>query len=126
MELTDAVKSLLIDAAKSLKGSVRRRWMARTVQELGSGGQRHAARALGWSRVPIRKGTHEMARGFTCLEAFSARGRKRAAVHLPPLLTELTALVESHSQADPQCRTTRLSTRLTAAEVRPHLIAHKG
>lgn len=126
MELTDSVKSLLIDAAKSLKGSVRRRFMARTVQELGSGGQRHAERELGWSRVTIRKGTHEMASGFTCLDAFSARGRKRAEAHLPHLLTDLTAIVDSQSQADPQFRTTRLYTRLTAAEVRQQLIAHKG
>ena len=126
MELTDSVKSLLIDAVKSLKGSVRRRFMARTVQELGAGGQRCAERALGWSRVTIRKGPHEMASGFTCLEAFSARGRQRAEVHLPHLLADLTAIVESQSQADPPCRPTRLSTRLTAGEVRQQLIAHKG
>jgi hypothetical protein len=126
MELTDSVKSLLIDAAKSLKGSVRRRFMARTVQELGPGGQRRAERALGWSRVTIRKGTHEMASGFTCLDAFAARGRKRAEVHLPHLLTDLTAIVDSQSQADPQFRTTRLYTRLTAAAVRQQRIAHKG
>jgi DDE family transposase len=126
MELTDSVKSLLIDAVKSLKGSVRRRFMARTVQELGSGGQRRAERELGWSRVTIRKGTHEMASGFTCLDAFSVRGRKRAEVHLPHLLADLTAIVDSQSQADPQFRTTRLYTRLPAAEVRQQLIAHKG
>jgi hypothetical protein len=108
MELTDAVKSLLIDAVKSLKGSVRRRFMARTVQELGAGGQRRAERELGWSRVTIRKGTHEMASGFTCLDACSARGRKRAEVHLPHLLADLTAIVASQSHADPQFRTTRL------------------
>ncbi len=47
MELTDSVKSLLIETAKSLKGNARRVFMARTVKELGRGGQRQAASELG-------------------------------------------------------------------------------
>ena len=42
MELTEEVKSLLLNTAKDLKGSVRRRFMARTVQAMGEGGQRQA------------------------------------------------------------------------------------
>ena len=56
MELTDSLTALLIDTAKTLTGSARRRFMARTVQELGPGGQRRAERALGWCRGTIRKG----------------------------------------------------------------------
>lgn len=126
MELTDSVKHLLIETAKSLKGSARRLFMARTVKELGPGGQRRAAHELGWGRMTIRKGMHELDSGLTCLDAFSLRGRKRAEEHLPNLLTDITAIVDSQSQADPQFRTTRLYTRLTAAEVRRQLIAQKG
>jgi hypothetical protein len=126
MELTDSVKQLLIETAKSLKGSARRLFMARTVKELGPGGQRRAAHELGWGRMTIRKGMHELDSGLTCLDAFSLRGRKRAEEHLPNLLTDITAIVDSQSQADPQFRTTRLYTRLTAAEVRRQLIAQKG
>ena len=126
MELTDSLKSLFMETAKSLKGSARRLFMARTVKELGAGGQRRAERALGWGRMTIRKGTHELESGFTCLDAFSARGRKRVEVHLPHLLSDIKAIVDSQSQADPQFRTNRLYTRLTAAEVRQQLIAHKG
>jgi Rhodopirellula transposase DDE domain len=126
MELTDSLKTLFMETAQSLKGSARRLFMARTVKELGRGGQRCAERELGWNRGPLRKGTHELQSGFTCLDALSARGRKRAEDHLPPLLLDLQAIVDSQSQADPQCRTTRLYTRLSAAEVRRQLIAHKG
>jgi len=126
MELTTSVKSLLIETAKALKGSARRLFMARTVKELGPGGQRRAERELGWGRMTMRKGTHELESGFTCLDAFAARGRKRVEDHLPNLLTDTQALVDSQSQADPQFRTNRLYTRLTAAEVRRQLIAHKG
>jgi hypothetical protein len=44
MDLTDSLKSLFIETAKALKGSARRLFMARTVQELGPGGQRRAER----------------------------------------------------------------------------------
>ena len=126
MELTDSVKALLVETAKSLKGSARRVFMARSVKELGAGGQRLAARELGWGRMTIRKGMHELESGVICMDAFSSRGRKRAEQHLPNLLTDISAIVDSQSQADPQFRTTRLYTRLTAAEVRRQLIAQHG
>ena len=126
MELTDSLKTLLIETAKSLKGSARRLFMARTVKELGRGGQHRAARELRWGRMTIRKGMHELASGVMCVDAFALRGRKRAEVHLPNLLTDIRAIVDSQSQADPQFRSKRLYTRLTAAEVRRQLIAQKG
>jgi transposase len=126
MERTNALKTLLIETAKALKGSARRLCMARTVKELGPGGQPRAARELRWGRMTIRKGMRELDSGIVCLDAFARRGRKRAEGPLPPLLTAIQAIVESQSQAAPQFRSTRLSTRLTAAEVRRQLIAHKG
>ena len=126
MELSDSLKTLFVDTARSLKGSARRLFMARTVKELGVGGQRRAERELGWSRVTIRKGSHELESGFRCLDAFAARGRKRVEDHLPSLLTDIKAIVDSQSQTDPQFRTARLYTRLSAAEVRRQLIVQKG
>ncbi len=126
MDLTDSVKTLLHETAQSLKGSARRRFMARTVRELGPGGQARAARELHWGRMTIRKGLHELDSGLHCADAFAARGRKPAEAHLPHLLTDLRALVDSQSQADPQFRTQRLYTRLTAAEVRRQLIIQHG
>jgi Rhodopirellula transposase DDE domain len=126
MELTDSLKTLFMETARSLKGSARRLFMARTVKELGQGGQRHAERELGWSRVTIRKGTHELESGFTCRDAFAARGRKPVEAHWPTLLRDMKAIVDSQSQTDPQFRTTRLYTRLSAAEVRRQLIAQQG
>ena len=98
MELTTSLKELFIDAAKSLKGSARRIFMAGTVRELGEGGQRRAERELGWNRVTIRKGKHELKSGFVCIDSFSARGRKRAEDHLPNLLADIGDIVDSQSQ----------------------------
>src|SRR5438105_3022378 len=126
MELTEVVKELLVKTAKALKGSDRRLFMARSVQALGEGGQRLAERELGWNRGTKSLGMHEVECGIVCVDAFSARGRKRSEDHLPHLLSDITAIVDGQSQADPQFRTSRLYTRLTAAEVRRQLIAQFG
>lgn len=126
LDLTPALIVLVQATATALRGSARRLFQARVVRALGPGGQTRAERALGWNRRTIRKGTHELQHGLTCQDAFAARGRKRAEVHLPHLLTDIRALVDEQSQTDPQFKTTRLYTRLSAAEVRRQLIAQKG
>ena len=126
MDLTDELKSLLIETAEQLKGSARRLFLARTVKALGPGGASQAEREFGWNRKTIRKGMHELESGVTCLDAFSARGRKLAEEHMPHLLSDIRALVDGQSQADPQFKTNRLYTRLTASEVRRQLIAKFG
>ena len=126
MELTDELKCFLIETAKQLKGSALRLFQARTVKALGSGGASLAERELGWNRKTIRKGIHEVESGIICLDAFGARGRKRAEDHLPTLLEDIRAIVDGQSQTDPQFKTQRLYTRLTAPEVRRQLIAQKG
>lgn len=126
LELTDSRRAWLIETAQALKGYERRRFMARTVRELGRGGQSQAERELGWNRQTLRKALQELERGFRCVDGFALRRRKRAEDHLPHLLADLKALVDAQSQTDPDFRTNRLYTRLTAAEVRRQLIAQKG
>ena len=117
---------VLIGAAKALKGSQRRLFMARTVRAMGRGGQRWAEEHLGWCRDTIRKGTHELRSGMTCVDAFSARRRKPAEDHLPRLLDDIRDIVDGQCQADPKFQTQRLFIRISAAEVRRRLIASKG
>jgi hypothetical protein len=117
---------VLIDAAKALKGSLKRLFMARTVAAMGRGGQRWAQEHLGWCRETIRKGTHELHSGLTCVDAFHCRRRKPAEEHLPRLLDDIRSIADGQSQADPKFQTDRLFTRISAAEVRRQLIAAKG
>jgi hypothetical protein len=117
---------VLIDAAQALKGSQRRLFMARTVRAMGRGGQRWALEHLGWCRDTIRKGTHELDSGMTCVDAFSARRRKPAEEHLPRLLDDIRAIVDGQCQADPKFQTSRLFIRISAAQVRSRLITRKG
>jgi hypothetical protein len=125
MELTEAMRTLLIDTADSLRGAHRRRFMAQTVDRLGLG-QRQAQRQLGWTRDTLRKAQHELRSGVTCLDAFAARGRKPVEFHLPQLRADIQAIVQDHCQTDPTFRTTRRYCRLTAAEVRRQLIERHG
>jgi hypothetical protein len=117
---------VLIGAAKALKGSRRRLFMAKTVEAMGRGGQVWAESHLGWNRETIRKGTHELRTGMTCVDAFHCRRRKPAEEHLPRLLEDIRAIADGQSQADPKFQTERLFTRISAKEVRRLLIATKG
>ena len=126
VELTEALKETYIETARALKGSDRRVFMAQIVKSLGRGGQRRAARELGWSRTTIQKGQREFETGERIVDHFSARGRHKAEEKLPHLLVDLAAIVEGESQTDPTFHSTRLYTRLSAAEVRRQLIVQKG
>jgi len=92
---------VLIDTARVLKGNQKRLFMARAVKAMGRGGQRWAEDHLGWSRVTIRKGMRELHSGMTCLDAFSARGRRPVEGRLPRLLDDIKDIADGQSQADP-------------------------
>src|SRR3954452_23873022 len=117
---------VLIDAARGLKGSQKRVFMAKAVAAMGRGGQRWAQENLGWCRETIRKGTHDLRSGMTCVDAFHCRRRKPAEEHLPRLLDDIRSVADGQSQADPRFQTDRLFTRISAAEVRRQLIQRKG
>ena len=126
MELTDSLKTFFAATVETLRGSNRRLFIARTVLLLGHGGASRAEQQLGWNRGTIRKGLHELQSGLPCLDATTLRGRLRTEVQLPHLLEDVRALVDAQSQTDPTFKTSRLYTRLTAAEVRAQLITRKG
>ncbi len=85
-----------------------------------------AAKELGWNRDLIRKGCHELKSGFTCVDAFSSRGRKRWKERQPGLANDIRAIVDAQCQTDPTFRTTRLYRRITAKEVCRQLLENKG
>lgn len=125
LDLSDSLKALFQDTAERLKGSDRRQFMARVVQELGPGGVSKAERDLGWNRGTIRKGRYELEHG-PIEDAFDQRGRKPLETHFPALLDDIRAIVEPQTQADPSLTSERLYTRISAAQVRRQLIKHKG
>ena len=125
MELSPSMCVWLAETANSFHGAQRRHFMAQTVEALDLS-QRQAAALLGWSRDTVRKGLHELHSGITCLDNFSARGRKPIEVRSPSLRADICDLVQDHLQTDPTFQTTRLYCRVSAAEVRQQLIDRKG
>src|SRR6202041_221347 len=121
MDLTAQMCVWLKETAEQLHGNQRRRFMAQTVESLDLS-QRLAARHLGWSRDTVRKALHELHSGITCIDNFSARGRKPVEVHLPSLLQDIRNVVADHLQTDPTFQTTRLYCRLSATTVRDQLL----
>ena len=126
MKLTEPVIAFLNKTAAAIKGSVRRAFMADTVEQLGYGGQTMAEVKLGWARTTIRLGQREKQSGIQCIPAYNMRGRKPVEFHLPNLLKDIKEIVDEFSQTDPQFRNKRLYTRLTVKELRHQLITYKG
>src|SRR3954451_21644426 len=118
-EPTDA---LVRSAARRLTGFQRRAFQAEVTVELCSGNARQAERRFGWGRETVEKGLHERHTGIRCLEDFVARGRQRSEEKDPQLAADIRAIVEPHTYADPELKSSRRYTNLTAAKVRAALI----
>src|SRR3954462_1060824 len=119
VELLDA---LIRSGARRLTGYQRRSFQAEVAVELCSGNARQAERRFGWGRETVEKGLHERQTGLRCLEDFVARGRQRSEEKDPQLAAQIRAIVEPHTQPDPELRSSRRYTNLSAAEVRAALI----
>lgn len=126
IEVTDKLKSLWRETARLLKGSERRQYMAKVVEQLGYGGQIWAKKELGWNRGTIRKGQQEVASGLPIRDAFERRGRKPVEEQMPELRGQIRAIVEPQTQADPSLRSIRLYARISAAKVRQELVERYG
>jgi hypothetical protein len=119
-------ESLLRQGANRLKGHERRLFMAEVTLKLWDGNPRIAERRFGWGRETVAKGLHELRQGVRCLENFSARGRPRMEDQNPQLAHDIRAIVEPHTQADPELKSDRRYSNLSAAEVLEALQTKKG
>jgi hypothetical protein len=115
--------ALICSGARLLTGYERRLFVAEVATELCGGSARQAERRFGWGRATVEKGLHESCSGVRCLENFAARGRPRSEEKNPQLAADIRAIVEPHTQADPELKSSRRYTNLSAAEVREALIA---
>jgi hypothetical protein len=113
---------LIRSAAQRLKGHERRLFQAEVATQLCAGNARQAERRFGWGRATVASGLHEATQGIRCLEDFAARGRQRCEDKNPQLAADIRAIVEPHTQADPELKSARRYTNLSAAEVRQALI----
>ncbi|SRR6266487_1626428 len=124
--LSERYDPLLQAAAKRLRGHQRRLFLAEVTLELCDGNTRQAERRFGWGRDTITKGLHELQQGIRCVENFAARGRPRWEEEDPQRAQDIRAIVEPHTQADPELKSERRYTNLTAKELRQQLQSKMG
>jgi hypothetical protein len=120
---TEPLDALICSGARRLTGFRRRAFIAEVATAVCDGSPRQAERRFGWGRDTVAKGLHESRRGMRCLDNFAARGRRRSEDKDPQLAAAIRAIVEPHSYADPELKSQRRYTNLSAAEVRDALIA---
>jgi transposase len=121
-----AVDALLRRGAKRLTGHQRRLFLAEVTIALCNGNARQAEERFGWGRETIGKGMHELRQGVRCLENFAARARPRWEDRDAQRAADIRELVEPHTQADPELKSSRRYTNWSAAEVLEALQARKG
>jgi hypothetical protein len=118
----ERLDALIRSGARRLTGYQRRCFQAEVATELCDGNARQAERRFGWGRETVEKGLQERHHGVRCLEHFAARGRQRSEDKDPQLAADIRAIVEPHTHADPELKSSRRYTNLSAAEVRAALI----
>lgn len=124
--LNERYDALLRAGANRLRGHQRRLFMAEVTLEMCGGNARQAERRFGWGRQTVNKGLHELQQGIRCVENFTARGRPRCEEADPQLAADIRAIAEPHTQADPELKSERRYTNLTAKETLEELQTKKG
>jgi hypothetical protein len=122
----DPADQLLRLGAQQLTGHQRRLFQAQVCLTLCDGNPRHAERRFGWGRHTVAKGLRELHSGTPCPDRLGARGAPRSEDKNPQLAADLRAIVEPHTYADPELRSSRRYSNLSAAEVLAALRDDRG
>lgn len=113
----DGADELLRLAARTLKGYQRRRFQAEVCCRLCDGNPRLAERRFGWGRRNVATGIHELSTGIRCALNNAHRGARRSEDLNPQLAADIRSLVEPQTYVDPELRSCRRYSNLSAAEV---------
>lgn len=117
---------LLVAAASQMTGIQRRIFLGEVCQKLCEGNTRQAERRFGWGRDTIAKGIEERKLDPDALVSHKSgnAGKKRSEEQNPQLAIDIRLIVEPHTHTDPELKTERRYTNLSAAEVRQALLDH--
>jgi hypothetical protein len=118
----DSYDQLLQIGAERLKGHQRRLFQAEICLKLCEGKPRQAERRFGWGRQNVALGIHEFQSGIRCVENFVAKGRRRAEDRNPQLARDIREIVGPKSYVDPELKSSRRYSNLSAGEVREALV----
>jgi Rhodopirellula transposase DDE domain len=115
---------LLKVAASQMRGTQRRRFLAEVCEALCGGSPRLAEERFGWGRETISIGQSERTAGAIDPTAKSSgnRGKARSEDANPQLAIDIRLIVEPRTHSDPELKTERQYTNMSAAEVRQALL----
>jgi hypothetical protein len=122
----ERLDAMIQRGAQRLTGHQRRLFQAEVALELCGGSARRTERRFGWGGETVELGLHELRTGVRCLENFSARRRPPLEEQRPRLAQDLRDLVEPRTHADPELKSERRYTNLSAREVLARLQSEKG
>lgn len=119
-----AADEMLKLAADRMSGAVRRVFMAEVCVRLCQSNPRLAERRFGWGRQTVAKGITERHLDQKKLRRIKVNhpGKPRSEVANPQLAVDIRLIVEPHTQSDPELKSDRVYTNLSAKEVRQRLI----
>jgi hypothetical protein len=120
-----ATDELLMVAARALTGRERRVFQGRVCSVLCGGSARKAEERFGWGRENVAMGLREFEGNEPERVENTGRrcGRLASEAKNPQLAMDIRLIVEPHTQTDPELKTSRQYTNLSAAEVRKFLLA---
>lgn len=120
-----AEDAMLVYAAKQMKGFNRRKFLGRCCIDLCNENPRQAEYRFGWGRETVAKGMRELKNNAPEPSRYDSgrRGRVRWEKKNPQLAIDIKAIVEPNTQTDPELKSSRQYTNLSALEVRKALIA---
>jgi hypothetical protein len=121
--IEDRYTQLLQAGAKRLTGHQRRLFQAEVCLKLYEGNARKAERRFGWGRENVARGIREYQSGMRCVENFASRGRQRTEALKPQLAADIRAIVAPRSYTDPELKSSRRYSTLSAREVCEALLA---
>lgn len=115
---------LLIETAQQLQGARRRMFLAKVCRALCDGSPRKTEARFGWGRETVTKGLAEVDSNGLNLPAVDShrRGRLPSEEKNPQLKIDIRLIVEPHTHSDPELKTSRQYTNLSAGEVREALV----
>lgn len=115
---------VLQSAASRLKGAQRRSFLAEVCNSLCEGNPRLAESRFGWGRATVAKGIAEakLVAAGSPLPPSNHHGKKRSEDANPQLAIDIRAICDPRSHSDPELKTSRTYTNMTAREVREELL----
>ena len=115
---------LLKLACSRLKGAFKRTFQAEVCLQLCDGVPRKAEQRFGWSRDAVAKGLTERAFSPEQLASVKSNNHKkqRSEEANPQLAIDIRLIVEPHTHSDPELKSERVYTNLSAKEVRQALL----